>query len=152
MVATRRTSRVRSKAPAVTGHTTDNPRPTTSNMRGKDDPESDVAKLRLQIAVLQQELATARASTGSSTGVPPTNHGHGAPVLSPPNTPLLHVAYHRSVALIVFLATLSMTAVIMGKYEHVLQENVALAYFVPLLIGTSYPVPLYSMTAQRMAY
>lgn len=48
----------------------------------------------------------------------------------------MEVAFARACWLVVFLASLSVTAVIMGSYEHMLTENVALAYFVPLLIGT----------------
>jgi len=57
----------------------------------------------------------------------------------------LNIPYHeQTIAILVearggwltvFFIGLLLTTVIMGKFEHVLEANVALAFFVPLIVG-----------------
>lgn len=88
------------------------------------------------IAVLQQKLQD--TSSSSSTA----SHGHGPPVSEDAEalahylgTPFYRIATRRVLWLSLFLCSLSLTAVIMRRFEHTLSRQIELAYFVPLLAG-----------------
>ena len=49
--------------------------------------------------------------------------------------PFFSLARHRVGWLTIFLASLSLTAIIMNGFEHTLSRQIELAYFVPLLAG-----------------
>lgn len=65
-------------------------------------------------------------------------HGHGGAPVDPRSyiaRGALDLAWSRAGWLLTFMGGLSVTAVVMSSFEHVLQSNIQLAYFVPLLIG-----------------
>jgi cation transporter-like permease len=81
--------------------------------------------------------ATAASASASSSH---SHHGGGGDI-SPAELstylqkPFYELAMKRVVWLSVFLASLSLTAVIMSGFEHTLSKQIELAYFVPLLAG-----------------
>lgn len=99
---------------------------------------SRITSLQERITELEAEVAALRSgaavpSTGAKVAEASTS-GHGR-VQLPPGSGIVTAARARSTWLALFLASLSLTAMIMGQYEAVLEHNVQLAYFVPLLIG-----------------
>eukprot|EP00522_Entomoneis_paludosa_P019034 CAMPEP_0172446822 /NCGR_PEP_ID=MMETSP1065-20121228/6313_1 /TAXON_ID=265537 /ORGANISM="Amphiprora paludosa, Strain CCMP125" /LENGTH=253 /DNA_ID=CAMNT_0013198011 /DNA_START=339 /DNA_END=1100 /DNA_ORIENTATION=+ len=98
-----------------------------------------IKKQASQIESLKTELAKSTGSTAGSSG---GHAGHGAPadvsqeeLISYAADPFYQIAYKRIGWLGLFLVSLSATAVIMNGFEHTLEKQIELAYFVPLLAG-----------------
>eukprot|EP00586_Coscinodiscus_wailesii_P022918 CAMPEP_0172498788 /NCGR_PEP_ID=MMETSP1066-20121228/117428_1 /TAXON_ID=671091 /ORGANISM="Coscinodiscus wailesii, Strain CCMP2513" /LENGTH=253 /DNA_ID=CAMNT_0013272215 /DNA_START=289 /DNA_END=1050 /DNA_ORIENTATION=- len=95
-----------------------------------------IQKQAAEIATLKKALAAS-----STTPVPSSQqHHHGPPssddlISAYITTPFYTLAFHRVGWLSLFLCSLSLTAVIMNKFEHTLSSQIELAYFVPLLAG-----------------
>jgi cation transporter-like permease len=91
-----------------------------------------------EIEELKKQLKKSPAKAIASTG---HGGGHGsadideADVANYLSEPFYKMSYKRVGWLGVFLASLSLTAVIMNQYEHTLEKHIELAYFVPLLAG-----------------
>mmetsp|Transcript_66284 Transcript_66284/g.183033 ORF Transcript_66284/g.183033 Transcript_66284/m.183033 type:complete len:237 (+) Transcript_66284:352-1062(+) len=102
-----------------------------------------IRALRAECSSLKKKLAAAEPSSSSSTSaaaaavaaVPAGGHGGGSPVDDYVNTSILHLVISRGGWLTLFLMSLSLTAAVMGGFEHTLEKHIELSYFVPLLIG-----------------
>jgi len=99
-----------------------------------------------EIAKLKSELLSKKGDAGEGkkkgTGTAPAHgaHGGGGTDIEEEidmylDRPFFSLARHRVGWLTVFLASLSLTAVIMTGFEHTLSRQIELAYFVPLLAG-----------------
>ncbi|KAL7541982.1 hypothetical protein ACHAWF_007057 [Thalassiosira exigua] len=101
----------------------------------KDTVRSQAA----EIERLKKELSAAAAPSSAAGGG--HAHGHGPPasdnedILAYKSRPFHAIARSRVGWLAVFLASLSMTALIMNGFEHTLSKQIELAYFVPLMAG-----------------
>jgi len=87
-------------------------------------------------AATQQQQSAKKATAAPSHGA----HGGGGDVSAEElasylERPFYAVASHRVGWLSLFLASLSLTALIMNGFEHTLSRQIELAYFVPLLAG-----------------
>ncbi|KAL7557516.1 hypothetical protein ACA910_005270 [Epithemia clementina (nom. ined.)] len=92
-----------------------------------------------EIESLKNELSRSKGSKG---GVAAPSHGHGGgadaskeEIISYLTEPFYRIASKRVGWLGLFLVSLSMTALIMNGFEHTLERQIELAYFVPLLAG-----------------
>jgi cation transporter-like permease len=109
-----------------------------------------VQKQALEIVELkrnQQQIiqisggAAAGSTSTTSSHAHHHHHGGGAADLNPSELssylqkPFYDLALKRVGWLSIFLASLSLTAVIMSGFEHTLSKQIELAYFVPLLAG-----------------
>ena len=97
-----------------------------------------IQKQAKEIERLRSEIATTKKSSKSSSDS--SSHGHGPPVADEdPNiyikTPFYMLAFKRVGWLFIFLMSLSLTAIIMNGFEHIISKQIELAYFVPLLAG-----------------
>ena len=100
--------------------------------------EDEIKKLRKENAALKEAAAKALKGEGAAAGGGGGGGavGHGpAGVEDDGSLSPLALAVSRAKALAVFLGCLSVTTVILEGYEHTLKEHVALAFFVPFLIG-----------------
>jgi Mg/Co/Ni transporter MgtE len=95
-----------------------------------------IKKQKEEIERLQKELKPAAAASSHQT------HGHGAgeaPSEEELSTylsqPFYRIALARVGWLSLFLFSLSFTAIIMNGFEHTLERQIELSYFVPLLAG-----------------
>jgi len=97
-----------------------------------------IRKQAEEIKDLKKEILT--MSCASKVSAPSTGHGHGGggeevDVNAYLSTPFYKLAFKRVGWLSFFLCSLSLTAVIMNGFEHILEKQLELAYFVPLLAG-----------------
>lgn len=96
-----------------------------------------IRKQDKEIEVLKKELF--RPTT--KDGIRGPSHGHGSSVNSQEEItayatdPFYRIAANRIGWLGLFLISLSATALIMNGFEHTLERQIELAYFVPLLAG-----------------
>jgi len=94
-----------------------------------------------QIASLEKRLSSDRSSGDAQKSSAPSHGAHGphggveAELHDYLDRRPLDLALERVWWLGLFLASLSLTAVIMSGFEHTLSRQIELAYFVPLLIG-----------------
>eukprot|EP00566_Odontella_aurita_P015038 CAMPEP_0113554416 /NCGR_PEP_ID=MMETSP0015_2-20120614/16137_1 /TAXON_ID=2838 /ORGANISM="Odontella" /LENGTH=349 /DNA_ID=CAMNT_0000455555 /DNA_START=171 /DNA_END=1220 /DNA_ORIENTATION=+ /assembly_acc=CAM_ASM_000160 len=99
-----------------------------------------------EIDSLKRQLASAQKADGGATkkkaSSAPSHGAHGGgggdveeEIHDYLDRPFLSLARHRVGWLSLFLASLSLTAVIMNGFEHTLSRQIELAYFVPLLAG-----------------
>lgn len=99
--------------------------------------KEQVAALRAECASLKGELALLKAGTAHQQ--PPGGVAHGPSVAHQTGEynaiGVLQATVTRSGWLAVFLLSLSLTSVVLSGFEHTLQSQVELSYFVPLLIG-----------------
>lgn len=97
-----------------------------------------ILKQALEIKTLQSELEKYQPSAQSQP-LPSNHHGHGPPMTDDLTTyltsPFYTLAMKRVGWLAFFLLSLSLTAVIMNGFEHILSKQIELAYFIPLLAG-----------------
>lgn len=96
-----------------------------------------IEKQANQITALKNELSKSTESATRSRG-----GGHGAPsevsqeeLIAYVKQPFYQTVKKRIVWLGLFLVSLSLTALIMSEFEHTLEKQIELAYFVPLLAG-----------------
>jgi cation transporter-like permease len=140
--------------------TNQNSRMTNSNKKKKQQQNTDAddaAVLRELKEIIQKQaneiielkkkqlLLVSGGSTASATSASASSQhhsGHGPAVDIDPvelssylHKPFYELALKRVVWLSIFLASLSLTAVIMSGFEHTLSKQIELAYFVPLLAG-----------------
>lgn len=105
-----------------------------------------VAKQAKELEILRAQVN--RGSSSSSAvaakpkASPSSHHHHGAPsndsedeLHAYARRPFYSLAFKRVGWLSFFLASLSLTALIMNGFEHTLSRQIELAYFVPLLAG-----------------
>jgi len=97
-----------------------------------------IQKQSKEIEKLKNELSINQKAQAEPTA----GGGHGAPVdvtqeelVAYSTRPFYQIAYKRMGWLGLFLVSLSTTAVIMNGFEHTLEKQIELAYFVPLLAG-----------------
>ena len=106
----------------------------------KETVKSQSAEIeRLKLELAKKAEATAKKS-GGGAAVSHGAHGGGGTEIEEEihsylDRPFFSLARHRVGWLTLFLASLSMTAVIMNGFEHTLSRQIELAYFVPLLAG-----------------
>jgi cation transporter-like permease len=109
-------------------------------------PDTDASALRDLKEIIRkqaaeiQELKKAAVATNKGSAAPAAGHGHGGggdevDVDNYLSTPFYSLAIKRVGWLSFFLCSLSLTAVIMNGFEHILAKQLELAYFVPLLAG-----------------
>lgn len=98
-----------------------------------------IRKQTKEIETLKGQLKSTPSSTKQAAAV---SHGHGAGGDASPEevadylkVPFYSISLRRVGWLGVFLSSLSVTAVIMNSFEHTLEKQIELAYFVPLLAG-----------------
>ena len=99
-----------------------------------------IRALRAECSSLKKKLAAAEPSSSSSTSaaaaavaaVPAGGHGGGSPVDDYVNTSILHLVISRGGWLTLFLMSLSLTAAVMGGFEHTLEKHIELCRFVSL--------------------
>jgi Mg/Co/Ni transporter MgtE len=103
----------------------------------KDNASAVLNELKETIKRQQAEIASLKKKKA-----PPASHGHGGDVDiseeeldSYLTKPFFSLAMQRIGWLALFLASLSLTAIIMNGFEHTLSRQIELAYFVPLLAG-----------------
>ena len=129
--------------------------PTTRGQKQKqlqpaDGDSSALAELKETIRRQNKEIESLKQKLGKEEGkgsaakkVAAMSHGgHGGggddspeDVANYMNTPFFNLSLRRVGWLGIFLASLSATAVIMNTFEHTLEKQIELAYFVPLLAG-----------------
>lgn len=104
----------------------------------KDNASAVLNELKETIKRQQAEIASLKKKKTA----PPASHGHGGDVDiseeeldSYLTKPFFSLAMQRIGWLALFLASLSLTAIIMNGFEHTLSRQIELAYFVPLLAG-----------------
>jgi cation transporter-like permease len=119
-----------------------------------DEESAVLRELKETVTKQSKELDSLRAQVrqapGSSSAVvvakrpasSSSSHHHGAPsndsedeLHAYVNRPFYSLAFKRVGWLSFFLASLSLTALIMNGFEHTLSRQLELAYFVPLLAG-----------------
>jgi len=106
----------------------------------KETVKSQSAEIeRLKLELAKKAEATAKKS-GGGAAVSHGAHGGGGTEIEEEihsylDRPFFSLARHRVGWLTLFLASLSLTAVIMNGFEHTLSRQIELAYFVPLLAG-----------------
>jgi hypothetical protein len=114
-----------------------------SKMAPKAKDESAVLReLKETIKKQASELHILRTQLKGGKVSAPAAGGHGGgpeatieELASYKTRPFYSIAMQRVGWLSVFLASLSLTAVIMSGFEHTLSRQIELAYFVPLLAG-----------------
>jgi len=99
-------------------------------------------ELKLEVARLRKENLKLRRRNSNDSRAGGYGHGHGGSgdEIDPSgylSISFLALAVRRCIPLSIFLVSLSFTAVVMDGFEHALQKQLELAYFVPLLIGHS---------------
>lgn len=99
-----------------------------------------IRKQSIEIQRLQQQQAKNNKTATTSHGQLHGAHGAGDEITADELSHYLHapfyaIAFQRVGWLGLFLASLSITALIMGHFEHTLSKHIELAYFVPLLAG-----------------
>ena len=97
---------------------------------------AEIAKLKLELS----KKAEAEKGGGSGAAGAHGAHGGGSSEIEEEidmylERPFFSLARHRVGWLTIFLASLSLTAIIMTGFEHTLSRQIELAYFVPLLAG-----------------
>ena len=113
---------------------------TASTASALGELKDTIRKQATEIDALRKQL-NQRALSGTKSAAPSHGvHGGGGDVSDDDLTsylqrPFYAVASHRVGWLSVFLASLSLTALIMNGFEHTLSRQIELAYFVPLLAG-----------------
>ena len=106
----------------------------------KETVKSQSAEIeRLKLELSKKGEATDKKS-GGGAAVSHGAHGGGGTEIEEEihsylDRPFFSLARHRVGWLTVFLASLSLTAIIMNGFEHTLSRQIELAYFVPLLAG-----------------
>lgn len=106
----------------------------------KETVKSQSAEIeRLKLELSKKVEATDKKS-GGGAAVSHGAHGGGGTEIEEEihsylDRPFFSLARHRVGWLTVFLASLSLTAIIMNGFEHTLSRQIELAYFVPLLAG-----------------
>jgi hypothetical protein len=121
-------------------------RPSPSVFLHKMAPKDESAVLRELKETIQKqaaELQTLKKQLkGGKSQSAPSAGGHGGgpeatmeELANYKTKPFYSIAMQRVGWLSVFLASLSLTAVIMSGFEHTLSRQIELAYFVPLLAG-----------------
>eukprot|EP00546_Thalassionema_frauenfeldii_P014222 CAMPEP_0178912392 /NCGR_PEP_ID=MMETSP0786-20121207/10235_1 /TAXON_ID=186022 /ORGANISM="Thalassionema frauenfeldii, Strain CCMP 1798" /LENGTH=244 /DNA_ID=CAMNT_0020584965 /DNA_START=194 /DNA_END=928 /DNA_ORIENTATION=+ len=93
--------------------------------------------IKRQAAEIVKLKKTVAASNGKEAAVAPSSH-HGGPaedISSYVHQTFLQVAMTRVGWLSIFLASLSLTALIVNGFEHTLSRQIELAFFMPLLMG-----------------
>ncbi|KAL3909662.1 MAG: hypothetical protein SGARI_002490, partial [Bacillariaceae sp.] len=98
----------------------------------------EIQRLKGELKTLQGDPKT--KATAAATSVSHGGHGAGAEpseedVAHYLEKPFFQVSFQRVGWLGIFLASLSMTALIMNVFEETLEKHIELAYFVPLLAG-----------------
>mmetsp|Transcript_5059 Transcript_5059/g.7320 ORF Transcript_5059/g.7320 Transcript_5059/m.7320 type:complete len:284 (+) Transcript_5059:83-934(+) len=115
------------------------PNMVTKSNSGQADPAvlSDLKELiKKQAAEIASLKKTVAESGGKSSSAPASHHGAPAEDISSyVNQSFLQVAMTRIGWLSVFLASLSLTALIVNGFEHTLSRQIELAFFMPLLMG-----------------
>lgn len=112
----------------------------------KSNDSSVLTELKETIKKQQSEIETLKkqllkpAAAGAASAVSHGGHGGGGEVSAEEldsylNQPFYGVALARVGWLAVFLVSLSFTALIMNGFEHTLERQIELSYFVPLLAG-----------------
>jgi Mg/Co/Ni transporter MgtE len=102
---------------------------------------SALRELKETIQAQKKEIDSLKSALANkSKSAAPAAHGHGPPTDNQDpslylSSPFYKLALQRVGWLFVFLCSLSLTAVIMNGFEHVLSQQIELAYFVPLLAG-----------------
>jgi cation transporter-like permease len=106
------------------------------------DDSNVLGELKETIRNQKKELEQLRAQVSKTQPASSSSHGGHGPaepsqeeVANYLNEPFYATSFRRVGWLGVFLASLSLTAVIMNTFEHTLEKHIELAYFVPLLAG-----------------
>lgn len=109
-----------------------------SKIAQKDDA-SVLSELKETIRKQAEEIETLKkgAGKGPAAGVGHGAHGGGSTddVSCYMEKSSFEIAVQRVGWLSLFLVSLSLTAIIMSRFEHTLSQQIELAYFVPLLAG-----------------
>lgn len=107
----------------------------------KHEDSAVLKELKDTIKKQAAEIDALRKKTGHNAPSSISGGGHGPPVTDLGDIglylrkPFYEMAMQRVGWLSLFLASLSLTAVIMNGFEHTLSRQIELAYFVPLLAG-----------------
>jgi len=117
--------------------------PRASNFfKKKNGDSAALRELKETIRSQANEIDSLKKQLKGGTKSPSSHGGHGAggdtsaDDLSRYLTqPFYSIAFKRVGWLSLFLVSLSMTALIMNNFEHTLEKQLELAYFVPLLAG-----------------
>jgi cation transporter-like permease len=96
--------------------------------------------IRRQAAEISSLKQQVQGSTKKAVGVTTSAHGGGGTVAADElaqylHRPFYHIASQRVGWLGLFMISLSLTALIMSGFEHILSQQVELAFFVPFLAG-----------------
>jgi len=111
-------------------------------MNGNDSTVLSELKETIRLQKAEIESLKKQVSSGKKP-VPQSHGGHGAgggeesveELASYLSLPFYQIAMKRVGWLGIFLVSLSFTALIMNGFEHTLERQIELAYFVPLLAG-----------------
>ena len=91
-----------------------------------------IRALRAECSSLKKKLAAAEPSSSTNAAaaavaaVPTGGHGGGSPVDDYVNTSILQLVVSRGGWLTLFLMSLSLTAAVMGGFEHTLEKHIEL--------------------------
>jgi cation transporter-like permease len=106
--------------------------------------QEEISNLKKQLVVVQQQQQSSSSSLSNKTSGSSVGHhgggGHGVTAATMDiddylQQPFYDIAMKRVGWLGLFLISLSLTALIMNNFEHTLEGQIELAYFVPLLAG-----------------
>lgn len=107
--------------------------PSPSSVEG--ELKEQVTALRAECSSLKGELALLKAATSHPPPAAVAHHGLAHQTGDYHSVGVLQATVTRGGWLAVFLLSLSLTSVVLSGFEHTLQTQVELSYFVPLLIG-----------------
>jgi len=142
----------RRKTPQHYLHTTATTTPQSALATRAGNNENDVSSVLTELQETIQQLQSENEALKNQLSIPnkPTSstaaavshgsHGAGSEISAEElesylKQPFYAVALARVGWLAVFLVSLSFTALIMNGFEHTLQKQIELSYFVPLLVG-----------------
>jgi cation transporter-like permease len=102
--------------------------------------QEEISNLKKKLVVQQQSSSSSLSNKTSGSSVGLHGGGHGVPTATMDiddylQQPFYDIAFKRVGWLGLFLISLSLTALIMNNFEHTLEGQIELAYFVPLLAG-----------------